>query len=173
MGKSCCVPVHHQTHSQLPISHQYGYQGLHLKYNVRLLEQKATNDAGFQQTHPSLHFQLPSAFQSIMNVQLQGELCPTRTVLPFVLRNPHALEAEPFLDCILFQCVPMVHHLHHPLLGPRHFLDGHAASPINDVTALCLNFQRNQSNHGIFYRLLFSHHLPLNFLTLLFLQMSL
>ena len=141
--------------------------------NVRLQEQKVINDVGFQQRHPSLQLQQPNVFQSIMNVQSQDELYRARTILQFVLKNLHALVAELFLYCIQFQYEPMVLHLHHRLLSPRHFLDGHGASPVNGVKGLCLSFQRNQSNHGIFYRLPFSHHLQLNFSTLQFSQMSL
>ncbi|EKE23378.1 MAG: hypothetical protein ACD_6C00498G0001 [uncultured bacterium] len=171
--KSYYVPAHHQTRSPLPVSHQYGYPGPRPKWYVHQQVQTAVNDAGFQQRHSSLLFQQPDVFQSAMNVQSLDELYRARTILQFASRNPDELVAEQFQDCIQFQYAPMEHHLRHQLSGLKRFPDGHAASPINDVKALCSSFQRNRNNHGIFYRLLFSHHLQLNFSARQFLQMSL
>ena len=173
MDKSCYVPVHHQTRSPPPVSHRYGYPGPRPKWYVRLQVQKAVNDAGFQQRRSSLLFQQPDVFQSAMNVQSLDELYRARTILQFASRNPDELVAEQFQDCIQFQYAPMEHHLRHQLSGLKRFPDGHAASPINDVKALYSSFQRNRNNHGIFYRLLFSHHWQLNFSARQFLQMSL
>src|SRR5690606_18121250 len=173
MDKSCYVPVHHQTRSPPPGSHQYGYPDPRPKWYVRLPVQKAVNDADFPQRRSSLRFQQPDVFQSAMNVRSLDELYRARTVLQFASRNPDELVAEQFLNCIQFQYAPTVQHLRHPLSGPRRFLDGHVASPINDVKGLCSSFQRNRNNHGIFYRLLFSHHWQPNFSARQFLQMSL
>src|SRR5690606_3978792 len=173
MDKSYYVPVHHQTRSPPPVSHQYGYLGQHPKWYVRLPVQRAVNDAGFQQKRSSLLFQQPDVFQSAMNVQSLDELYRARTVLQFASRNPDELVAEQFLNCIQFQYAPTVQHLRHPLSGLKRFPDGHVASPINDVKGLCSSFQRNRNNHGIFYRLLFSHQMQLNFSARQFWQMSL
>src|SRR5690606_15371678 len=154
MDKSCCVPAHHPMHSPQPVSHRYGYPGQRPEWCARLQEQKAVNDASFQQIRSWLLFQQPDVFQSAMSVQCLDALCQARTVLQFASRSTDVLAAESFLNCIQSQCVPMVQHLRHPLSGPERFLDGHAASPINDVKALCSGFQRNRNNHGIFYRLL-------------------
>ncbi len=170
MDKPCYVQPHRQIGSPQLVSHLYGYQGLHLAYNVRLQVQKAINDASFLQTHPLLLLRQPNVFQSIMNVRFVDVLCPTRTILPFVLKSPGVLAAESDLNCIQFQYVPKVHCLHHQLLNPRRFLGDHATSPINDGMALCSGFLKNQSNRGIFCPLLFSHQKQPSFLIPLFWQ---
>src|SRR5690606_32678771 len=124
------------------------------KWYVHQQVQTAVNDASFQQRRSSLLFQQPDVFQSAMNVQSLDELYRARIILQFASGNPDVLVAEQFLNCIQFQCVPMVQHLRHPVSGLERFLDGYAASPINDVKALCSGFQSNRNNHGIFYRLL-------------------
>src|SRR5690606_23832621 len=173
MDKSYYVPVHHPTRSPPPVSHQYGYPGPRPKWYVHLQVQKAVNDAGFPQRRSSLLFQQPDVFQLAMNVQSLDELYRARIVLQFASGNPDELVAEQFLNCIQSQYAPMEHHLRHPPSGLKRFPDGHVASPINDVKALYSSFQRNRNNRGIFYRLLFSHQMQLNFSARQFLQMSL
>ena len=171
MDKSCYAQVHPLSLTLQPISHLYGYQGLHPMWYVNLQVQKATNGVSFQQKHPLLLIQLQVAFLSIKNVQSLDELYRAKIILQFVLRNHDVLAVQRFQGHIQFRYESMVLHLHHPLLNRVRFPDDHVTSPINDVKGLCSDFQRNRSNHGIFYQLLFSHHLPPSFSMLQFWQM--